>query len=453
MREVIILAAGAGSKLFPFDAVGSKTMRPAANMPLIAWNIRALREVTAARVHIVTQKRYFGAIAGYFEAWEGVHVHICAPGLGSADTLYEGMRLAQGDTFLILNGDTVVDPDTLRAFYAQEAPAALLYPVRTRASDWICARAENGALAAVGAHHRGEQMTHQIAALVMPRAFERALLCTPEYFPDMKVGEGAPCERYVEAALARFLESGAVRAVEGTGVYCDVDKPWHLLEANRALVALRCGALTDSSAGTGSAISDSADIRGHVLLGKNAYIGKNVRVDGNLIVGDDTVIDNGAVFMGDAVVGSRARVRNYCQIYDGCTIGDDCIVDHAAEFLGGMLMNRTYLYHYGEIYGAVGASVDIGAGTVCGTLRFDDGETTHRIGGRRERAGAFANAVYIGDYCRTGVGTVFLPGAKVGAYSVLAPGAVIGGDIPANSCVELKQELKITAWGPERYGW
>ena len=44
------------------------------------------------------------------------------------------------------------------------------------------------------------------------------------------------------------------------------------------------------------------------------------------------------------------------------------------------------------------AAVDIGAASVCGTLRFDDGDTPHTIAGRREVPRHGANASFLGDY-------------------------------------------------------
>ena len=64
-------------------------------------------------------------------------------------------------------------------------------------------------------------------------------------------------------------------------------------------------------------------------------------------------------------------------------VGGGCVVSHAAE-LSGVIFDGVYLYHYMEIYGIVGTNTDIGAATVCGSLRFDDDNTIHRIRGRRE---------------------------------------------------------------------
>lgn len=455
MREIILLAAGRGSKMFPYDAVGSKTMRAVAGESILAHMVYSLREFTAAPIHIVTLHCHSGAVGLSFECVEGVRVHTMEQSGGTAETLLEGLRYVEGEDILALYGDTWINPEDLKMLYHRSAPAALCYPLNgERSMDWLCAAVEGGTVSAIGAHHRGERMTHRLAAFALPTSFARRLELTPEYFPGMKVGEGAPLERYVEAALSVSLPQCPLAAVEGKGRYFDVDKPWHLLELNEHLVHRLCGALTENTLGEGSTVSPLADVRGFVKLGRNSYLGERVRVNGALIVGDDTMIDNGAIFMGDAVVGSRTSISNYCQIYDGCSVGSDCIMDHAAELTGGMLMDKVYLYHYCEFFGAVGSYSDLGAGTLCGTLRFDDNDSIHHTKGRAElvRSG-FGSATYLGDYCRTGVGTLLMPGTRVGAYTMLGAGVLAQGNIPSRSRVLLEQKQIISEWGAEKYGW
>jgi acetyltransferase-like isoleucine patch superfamily enzyme len=116
-------------------------------------------------------------------------------------------------------------------------------------------------------------------------------------------------------------------------------------------------------------------------------------------------------------------------------------------------MDGSYLWHYCEISGVVGCSVDIGAATVCGTLRFDDSPVEHRIGGRRERPAGGANGTYYGDHSRTGVNVITMPGTKIGAYSCVGAGIVVYEDVPSRTLRLLKQETVDRPWGPERYGW
>ena len=106
-----------------------------------------------------------------------------------------------------------------------------------------------------------------------------------------------------------------------------------------------------------------------------------------------------------------------------------------------------------EFYGVIGTGTDLGAATVCGTLRFDDGDTEHRVKGRRERPQKHANAAFIGDYARTGVNAIIMPGRKVGVYSIVGPGVILAEDLSDRTVVMARQEQERKAWGPERYGW
>ena len=152
------------------------------------------------------------------------------------------------------------------------------------------------------------------------------------------------------------------------------------------------------------------------------------------------------------MIGAESRVSDYCLLTGGSTLGRGCVLGHGGE-MDGVMLDKSYIYHYSEIYGVLGLGVDIGAATVCGTLRFDDDETIHKISGRREFPRNHSNATYFGDYSRTGVNVITQPGAKIGAYSCVGAGIVLYKDVPSRKLVLLKQETEMREWGPERYGW
>ncbi|MEA4911573.1 MAG: NTP transferase domain-containing protein [Oscillospiraceae bacterium] len=454
MKEIIILAAGEGKKMFPFDLCANKAARKVMGTPLLLYNIRALRALTDAPIRIITLDKYKGTLSEIVRNVPGVGVETVERTRGTADTLLAAMETSAAQEFIALYADTLLAPADVKRLWEAPSPSALVFSLDVPQGERICCNLSGSRIAAIGAHHRGDAMTHCFGGFALPAAFARELRCTPEYFPNMKCGEGAPCERYLEAALSQYMANGgAVAAVEGAEKLFDIDKPWQLLEANMAVLAAECGKLTANELAEGASIDPSARIGGFVRLGKRARIGRNVTVEGNLIVGDDTVIDNGAMFLGDAYAGARCRITDWCQLYDRTVVGDDCIVGHCCEFLGGVLMDKVYLYHHGELYGMLGNCVDIGAGCVCGTLRFDDREPMHSVRGRRESAGIFGSCSYIGDYSRTGVGVILQPGCKIGAYSAVGGGSVVAGDVPHNTCILLKQEFEYKPWGPEKYGW
>jgi UDP-N-acetylglucosamine diphosphorylase / glucose-1-phosphate thymidylyltransferase / UDP-N-acetylgalactosamine diphosphorylase / glucosamine-1-phosphate N-acetyltransferase / galactosamine-1-phosphate N-acetyltransferase len=454
VKSAIILAAGKGSKMFPFSEIRSKTTIKIAGKPLIRYNIESLLTIGIEEIIIVANEEHQRELENILSDLENVTFVTDHTNLGSAESLVKGAeKLSNTKDFIVLYGDTILEQNDLENLVHSTHPAVLLKKLEESSRNWIGASIKYGFVHSIGAHYRGNSMTHQFAGFHLDDTLLDYVKRTPDYFPDVKVGVGAPKERYMEAALLKSLDQVKLNAIECSGYFFDIDKPWHMLEANRFMVNHFCKALQGNQLAEGATISPNATIHGNVKLGKNSSIGDRVVIHGNLIVGDNTIIDNGAIFNGNAVIGDQTTIRNYCILYDGVSIGSNCIFDHCAEFLGGLVMDKVYLYHYGEFYGGIGSHTDIGAATVCGTLRFDDGETEHVVNGRKEVPLHFSNAAYLGDYCRTGVNTIIMPGCKIGAYSVLGAGAIIDKDIEKNSLVFVKQELVIKKWSEKKDGW
>jgi bifunctional UDP-N-acetylglucosamine pyrophosphorylase/glucosamine-1-phosphate N-acetyltransferase len=59
----------------------------------------------------------------------------------------------------------------------------------------------------------------------------------------------------------------------------------------------------------------------------------------------------------------------------------------------------------------------------------------------------------LGDFSRTGVNAIIMPGKKTGVYSIVGSGVVLDKDLPDRTSVFVKQEQECRPWGPERYGW
>jgi len=121
--------------------------------------------------------------------------------------------------------------------------------------------------------------------------------------------------------------------------------------------------------------------------------------------------------------------------------------------LGGVVFDGVALHHYCEMAGVYGSKVDIGAATVCGTLRFDDRGTVIDIKGRKEVPRHGANCAYMGDYSRTGVNAILMPGVRIGCYTCVGPGALVYKDVPSRTLLLAQQEQVTKPWGPEQYGW
>jgi bifunctional UDP-N-acetylglucosamine pyrophosphorylase/glucosamine-1-phosphate N-acetyltransferase len=390
---------------------------------------------------------------------EGVRFHTTPTRDGTATAAYSAIQwLGDGNDTLIVYGDIATPVENLRAFrdgFAASglAAGALLERLTHEdASDWLCTSHHNGLLGEVKGHPRGG--SHRLCGVYAFRssAFP-ALLRNPGLAARVDVGGMPPVESDVAGSLQVLLDDGIeVYASETVEFIVDMDKPWHVLEANARMADYLCRRMEKDEIGAGARVSDGAEIAGRLVLGRNATVGNRVVLRGNAVVGADTEITNGAILHGNFVIGSGCRIRNYCEIGGSSVVGNRCVVGHGAEF-SGVLFDKVYLYHYCEMYGVFGEATDIGAATVCGTLRFDDRDTPHRIRGRLETPPFGADASYIGEFCRTGVNAILMPGVKVGSYSCVGPGVVCYEDVPSRTLLLVKQELTTRSWGPERYGW
>lgn len=454
--KIIILSAGIGSKMWPYSDTMPKGTIPITNKPLISILVDELKEIGEKEIYVVTG--YFKEDVKY--ALKEKHVRFIEQKKqeGTAEAVNEAIEIiGKDDDVLVMYGDILVSPQDLRFFIDETLNSRLLALVEPltyeRPQDWICADInDEKKIVSIKGHAR--EATHRLCGVYfIGKEFLPYIEKTPAIMRSVPVGGMPPKEMELAQTFQMMIEDGLkVKAVEIKDFFVDLDKPWHILEANRKYVRFLTESIDKDVIPSSSSISKEANINGYVVLGENSQIGPRVVVMGNLIVGKNTIITNGAIFTGPAVVGDDCFIYNYPQISSYTSIGNGCHIGHCAE-IEGVFFDGVYAVHYSELYGVFGYSVDIGAATVCGTLRFDDLETQHRIKGRHEKPLTGADATYIGNFSRTGVNAITMPGTKVGSYSLVGPGVIVYEDVPSHTIVLAKQDLTKNSWGPERYGW
>ncbi len=455
IKAAAILAGGPGQRMWPFATVRNKCAMPVAGMPNVRRLCNDLTEIGVQRIFVVV-----GANSGSIRhALLGLDpepiVVRQAEGAGTAGAALAALHALGDEPTLALPGDLVTPAEVLQDFVhrwqASGAEGALLSDAMPpgEGGDWYAVSGAGGLRPTITGHEFGAERRWCEAAIVSP-SLKPALEANPGRLMQVPVGGMPP----MEPDLAQSLNDWNVDKVviEAADFVVHMDKPWHVIEANRRMSFYLTGRLEADRIHPTARIDDGAEIDGHVSLGPNSMIGKRAVISGNIIVGAETRITNGPIVYGGNVIGDRTQVRDYCLVDRGAVIGSDCIVGHGAE-IDGVMFDRSYLWHYCEISGLVGQSVDIGAATVCGTLRFDDQNAEHRVRGRRETPRIEANATYYGDHSRTGVNVITMPGAKIGAYSCVGAGIVVYEDVPDRTLMLLKQETVQRPWGPERYGW
>lgn len=457
VNTAIILAAGKGTKLWPYCETWPKAALPVANRPLIQWQIQrmqscGIKNIVVVVGHLGAQVR--DAVSGIV----GVECVEQKQPQGTADSLLCALAVVKDERFLVTYGDILFTEEDLkeliRTSNARNLYTALVQPLRHHSpQEWICANLHDGHVAQILGHPR--EATHRLCGVyVLDKTVHSQLVNNPGIMTSVEVGNMPPLEYELAETLSRYIQGiGKIAAVETGGPCFDIDKPWQYLDANHAWLSYLSSKLTENKIHSTAQVDPGAEIDGCLVVGEGSRIGRGVKIKGNLWVGNHTQITDGAIIGENTSIGGHAIVREYCRIEPNSAIGNYCVVGHCAEF-GGILMDGAYSYHYGEYWGIIGRSSDLGAATVCGTLRFDDQNTIHTVKGRREITHSpSANASYLGDYTRTGVNTILMPGVKVGPYSVIGAGVILHEDLPSHSLIYVKQEHIRATWGPEKYGW
>ena len=454
IKTAVLLDAGKGSKLWPYAVVRSKGMVPVCNRPVLRHLVDALTNIGVENIVVVEGHLPEGA-RNHFRNDGNVRVIEDKNSRGPVFSLCAAKEYVAGD-FLVLFGDMIVTERDLRALAeAPSFPAVLYSPLHGRSNDYVTCNVHGERVTGVVGHPRGDNKGNFCAGFAFAQADWPLLEANSGRFTITQVGMMPPLEGYIEMSLHDTIkDGGAVAAVKAEDYVADIDKPWHILEAEYTVKGRLCAALEAHGGNIlaeGASIDPSAVIDGCVQLGEGSSIGRGAMINGRVIVGKNSKIRNGAILHGDCVVGDDTTIENYCYL-DDSTVGNRCYIGHGAE-LGGILFDKVYLFHYMEISGIVGDNVDFGAATVCGSLRFDDGVTRHRINGRWEEEHQGQDACFVGDYCRTGVNAILMPGVKTGVYSVVGAGVMLMHDLEDRTLVYNEQTHVKKAWGPEKYGW
>jgi bifunctional UDP-N-acetylglucosamine pyrophosphorylase/glucosamine-1-phosphate N-acetyltransferase len=467
IRQAVILAAGRGERLWPYGDTNPKAALPVGNRPLIHYHLDALASAGVQKVSVVTGWLE-GMVRIACRTWNASGSHsleiVCvaaSASKGTADSALIGLR-ALGkteDPALILPGDLYFQSSDLRSLvesFDGKKVHALVSPLpKSQVKDSIRAEVVDSEILEIKAHSRehSENSMSLSRILAVPGGFDEALAATPEIPTCVEIGAMPPAERELAETVHQVLRSGnKAIAILAKETLIDIDGPWDFLASNSLCCGQRAGALKKNDLGKGASIDPSARVEGFVRLGKNSKIGPGVIVYGNLWVGDNTTLTDGAYLEPNSIIGDDCLVWRGALVGKNTVVGHRCVVGHGAE-VEGLMMDESYSYHYGEFWGVLGKCCDLGAATVCGTLRFDDGETAHRVKGRRVVPRHHSNATFLGDYVRTGVNAILMPGVKVGSYSLVGAGVLLSGDIPNNTSVYIEQEHKRGSWGPEKYGW
>ena len=161
-------------------------------------------------------------------------------------------------------------------------------------------------------------------------------------------------------------------------------------------------------------------------------------VDSELIsIGKGTVVEPGAYIKGPCIIGENCSIRHGAYIRGGLIVGNTCVIGHATEVKNSIFLNGAQASHFAYVGDSIlGNHVNLGAGTKCANLRFDNKTVNIHLNGTSIDSELRKLGVIMGDFSLTGCNSVTNPGTLMGKGSRLAPCATACGVIPAHSIIK-----------------
>jgi UDP-N-acetylglucosamine diphosphorylase / glucose-1-phosphate thymidylyltransferase / UDP-N-acetylgalactosamine diphosphorylase / glucosamine-1-phosphate N-acetyltransferase / galactosamine-1-phosphate N-acetyltransferase len=169
------------------------------------------------------------------------------------------------------------------------------------------------------------------------------------------------------------------------------------------------------------------------------YIGPQVRI------GRGTTIHPGAVILGPAWIGENCVIAPGCYVRENVIMGDGVIAGNSSEFKNCVVFDRAEVPHWNYVGDSIlGYYAHLGAGVILSNWRHDHGSipVLDPVAGRIETGLPKFGAI-IGDEADLGAHAVLNPGSLIGRRSVLYPGTVWRGTLPAERIVKLRQTQEV----------
>jgi glucose-1-phosphate thymidylyltransferase len=390
MKQAVILAAGEGQRLRPFTMTRPKVMLSIADKPILQHVIESLASNGIRQIVMVVGYRR-EQVFNHFGNGErfGVDIKYITQEkqLGTAHALNDARDAAQ-DEFLVVNGDNLIDAETIARFVQVQPPAVLVKEVPNAARYGVLTL-ENGTVTAIvekPIQAAGNAVNTGIYAF------------TREVFDFVDTGLDIP-----EVLSNMVSARRTITAVETLGTWMDVVYPWDILVLNAAILKRTKDML-------GGTIEAGAYVKGPVSVGKGTLIRSNSYVLGPAVIGENCEIGPNAVIMPATSVGDNVAISSFTivrnsVIGDDVSIGPSCIVEDCVIDKGCAISGHL---------SAPSGEADV---------RVEDGYHTVKVG------------AMLGIGCNLGTSVVAQPGVIVGNYCEVQAMKTIGGRLPDRSKV------------------
>jgi UDP-N-acetylglucosamine diphosphorylase / glucose-1-phosphate thymidylyltransferase / UDP-N-acetylgalactosamine diphosphorylase / glucosamine-1-phosphate N-acetyltransferase / galactosamine-1-phosphate N-acetyltransferase len=159
-----------------------------------------------------------------------------------------------------------------------------------------------------------------------------------------------------------------------------------------------------------------------------------VHIEGAVYLAPDVKLPAYCTLIGPCWIGPGVDIRPGAYVRGNVIVGAGCVLGNACEFKNCLLMDKVQVPHFSYVGDSIlGNGAHLGAGAICSNLRLDQKPVTVRTPERTYESGLRKFGAILGDAAEVGCNSVLNPGCVLGKYSLVAPGTVLTGYLPAHT--------------------
>ncbi len=355
--QAVILAGGFGTRLRPLTSTRPKPLIPFANEPFLLHTLRQLAangftEVVLSTMYLPEAFDELIPAAGKL----GVEVVLSSEDspMGTSGAVKRLSHLLEG-TFLVLNGDILVDLDLrkLVELHRERRAAATLALVRVPdpSAFGLVPMDAGGRVQAFLEKPSAEE------AWVTDLINAGVYVLEPSVLEHVPAGQPSSFERNLFPSL--LASDAPVYGYEVRGYWRDLGTPIAYLSAQADLLEGRLALPVNGTEqgrsqwfAEGAKIEEGAVLRGPVLVGSGARVESEGRVFGPSVLGPRTTVASGArversvllagarvergAKVSDSIVGADVVVGTGAVVSDGAILGDGAVIEEGNLLAGGV---------------------------------------------------------------------------------------------------------------------
>ncbi len=180
---------------------------------------------------------------------------------------------------------------------------------------------------------------------------------------------------------------------------------------------------------------------------KPAILGRLVGkpfISGAVFVGKGTVVEQGAMIKGPAWIGEGCEIRNGAYIRENVIIGSGCVIGNSCELKNCIVFDEAQIPHFNYVGDSIlGYKAHLGAGAILSNVKLDHSEIIISTSRGLLPTGLKKFGALLGDRVEVGCNSVLNPGSIVGRDSIIYPGTIWRGVVPANSVVKTQHASEV----------